>query len=80
VKASLTPTGEIIPFSAISIGKIFFYNDRFWVRTSSTAGTDISEGKGDYGSCSFSVTEDTISKNAEPAGWLNVERVAVTYS
>lgn len=78
--ATLTPTGESVPFNDIGIGKPFFHRDRFWVRTTRTAGTDIGDDRGSYGSCTFLVTEDMLGDGPdEKVGWIDVERAAVTY-
>ena len=77
--ATLTPTGETVPFGEIAIGRPFFHRDRFWVRTGRTAGTDIGDGPGSYGSCTFLVTEDMLGDGPDgKVGWIDVERVAVT--
>lgn len=78
--ATLTPTGETVPFGEIAIGKPFFHRDRFWVRTTHKAGTDLGEGRGSYGSCTFLITEEMLGDGPdEKLGWMDVERVAITY-
>jgi len=78
--ATLTPTGQTVPFSEIRIGKPFFHRDRFWVRDGRTSGTDIGDDRQSYGSCTFFVTENMLGDNPdERLGWIAVEKVAVSY-
>jgi len=80
--AKIAPTGEKVPFNEISIGKLFFCHDRFWVRTSNTAGTDIGSDKGSYGTCTFFITDDMIDDEGQDqqTGWMSVEKVEVTFT
>lgn len=77
--AILTTTSESVPFNEIGIGKPFFYRGRFWVRTSRTVGTDIAEDRGSNGACAFFVTEDMLCEVGEETGWIDVEKVEITY-
>lgn len=64
----LTRTGRQVRFWDLRIGEAFYYQNAFWTRTDTYAGTDLrqrartlAEPPADtYGSCQFGVQEDSL--------------------
>lgn len=62
-------TGRKVPFLELHIGELFFYEDAFWTRSDTYAGTDIRpRGRKlapppygtTWGGCSFGVADETL--------------------
>lgn len=80
---TLTPCETRVPFSAISIGEPFFHMNRFFVKTSHTAGADLSLDSGGYGICTFFIpSKDDRSPEEEYTlnGYIIVNHVDVSYA